>query len=60
MTKQELENQYLIECTKYFAPLDEMREALDNREGIARLSYKELLVIVDTTPNLKLDLAKAL
>ena len=44
---------YLEECTKFFAPLDEINEALLNSEGIAGVSYQELLAIINTDIELK-------
>jgi hypothetical protein len=50
------EQQYQEDCTKYFAPLDEIAEALSNGEGINGLTYKELNMMVQSNENLKLDL----
>ena len=36
---------YLEECTKFFAPLDEIEEAIINGEGIAGISHQELLAL---------------
>ncbi len=47
---------YLEECNKYFAPLDEIQEAIDNGEGIAGMSAQELRQIVSLNPQLKKDL----
>lgn len=47
---------YLEQCTKYFAPLDEIQEALNNREGISGLSYNELVLLVNSKVDLKRDL----
>ena len=44
---------YLEECTKFFAPLDEIEEAIINGEGIAGISHQELLAIVNTDTELK-------
>lgn len=34
---------YLEQCNKYFAPLDEIGEALRNKEGVAGISNFELV-----------------
>ncbi len=34
---------YLEECTKFFAPLDEIQEALRNHEGILGMDFDETL-----------------
>lgn len=41
------EQQYLKDCTEFFAPLDEIAEALINEEGVNGISYTELKFIVD-------------
>lgn len=40
------EQQYLEECTKYFAPLDEICEAIRNKEGLQGLTYDNVVMIV--------------
>jgi hypothetical protein len=47
---------YLEECNKYFAPLDEIQEALDNGEGLCGISNKDLIAIVNSNPELAKDL----
>ncbi len=47
---------YLESCTKYFAPLDEIQEALDNNEGLCGLSSVELKSLVNSNKELKTDL----
>ena len=46
---------YLEESTKYFAPLDEIAEALINHEGICGLGYPELLMVVKMRDEFVLD-----
>lgn len=48
--------QYLYYSTKYFAPLDEILEALENNEGIAGLSHEELLQVIMSNNSLSSDL----
>ena len=50
---------YLAECTKYFQPLDESQDALDNNEGVAGISYLELVSMVEFNKELKHDLTVA-
>lgn len=47
---------YLESCNKYFAPLDEIQEALDNEEGLKGIDYEELLRIVSFNKELVKDL----
>jgi hypothetical protein len=47
---------YEQQCTKYFLPLDEIAEALNNGEGISGLTYIELKSIVERNSELKSDL----
>jgi len=49
---------YLESCTKYFAPLDEIDEALRNNEGLAGLTNSELVILVNGNKSLKADLLK--
>tara|TARA_R110002111_G_scaffold167314_1_gene233231 strand:+ start:398 stop:586 length:189 start_codon:yes stop_codon:yes gene_type:complete len=48
---------YLEECTKYFAPLDEIVEALHNNEGVSGITYKELIAITTNNTALNNDIA---
>ena len=52
------EKQYEIDCNKYFAPLDEMAEAIRNKEGICGISFEELENIVNTNKSIKEDIKK--
>ena len=45
--------QYQKDCTRFFAPLDEIVEAIENFEGIAGLSYTELLSMINQSTELK-------
>ena len=47
---------YKEQCTKYFAPLDEIQEALTNNEGICGIGSDELTAMVDINVELKHDL----
>lgn len=49
---------YLESCTKYFAPIDEIIEAMDNEEGVAGLSFFELKALVESNINLQRDIAE--
>ena len=44
---------YLESCNKFFAPLDEIIEALENFEGLSGIDYNELKMLVDTNKELK-------
>ena len=50
---------YLEECNKYFAPLDEIQDALENNEGLCGLTYVELHYAVAANPQLQKDLRDA-
>tara|TARA_R110000851_G_scaffold187039_1_gene336518 strand:+ start:224 stop:403 length:180 start_codon:yes stop_codon:yes gene_type:complete len=45
--------QYQDDCTKFFAPCDEIAESLINNEGIAGVDYQTLVVLVSS--NVELD-----
>ena len=45
---------YEEECTKWFAPLDEIVEALNNNEGITGISHNELVLLISCDVSLKL------
>lgn len=47
---------YLELCNKYFQPLDEIAEALENGEGLSGLSYEELTNLCTLNHELKEDL----
>ena len=47
---------YLEQCNKYFAPLDEICEALRNEEGICGMSNRELVKKVVLDKSLTSDL----
>jgi hypothetical protein len=47
------EQQYLLDCTEFFAPLDEIAEALHNEEGVNGISYAELQFIVSNNIRMK-------
>ena len=47
---------YLESCNKYFAPLDEIQEALDNNEGCAGITNQELRFVVKFNKELAKDL----
>tara|TARA_R110000803_G_C11935327_1_gene315894 strand:+ start:376 stop:555 length:180 start_codon:yes stop_codon:yes gene_type:complete len=44
--------QYQDDCTKFFAPCDEIAESLINNEGIAGVDYKTLVALVSSNPEL--------
>lgn len=44
--------QYLADCNDFFAPLDEIAEALNDGEGLNGLSSIELIFIVDANPDM--------
>ena len=44
--------EYIEQCNKFFAPLDEIIEALNNQEGIKGISYDELVAIINTNSEL--------
>jgi len=48
---------YEEECTKWFAPADEIAEALRNNEGLCGLSHEELkkIVISDSSLMMAVD-----
>jgi hypothetical protein len=48
---------YLDQCNRYFAPLDEIAEALSNGEAVAGVSYSELVGLVRSNPDLNKDLS---
>lgn len=48
---------YEEQCNKYFAPIDEISEALANGEGINCMGSKELFSIVESNSELREDLA---
>ena len=50
---------YEEECTKYFAPLDEISEAINNNEGMCGISFDELRNLVALNEEMKADLYKA-
>ena len=45
--------QYLDDCKRFFAPCDEIAEAIINGEGLAGVDNKTLLVLIGS--NLELD-----
>jgi hypothetical protein len=47
---------YLIMCDKYFAPLDEIAEALRNGEGLYGISADKIKAYVSDKVELKQDL----
>jgi hypothetical protein len=44
------EQQYLKDCTDFFAPLDEIAEAIRNKEGLQGVTYIELIRLVNSNP----------
>jgi hypothetical protein len=44
--------QYQDDCTKFFAPCDEIAESLINNEGIAGVDYQTLVSLVGSNPEL--------
>lgn len=59
MTYEE-ELAYHEECTKYFAPLDEICEAMENDEGIYGLTNDELYTILENNKELMNDVENML
>lgn len=49
---------YVHQCNKYFAPLDEIAEAVINNEGLNGLSNDELLNLISSNTELDSDLCK--
>ena len=47
---------YEEQCNKYFAPLDEIAEALTNNDGICGISNTELSRLVESNQHLTADL----
>jgi hypothetical protein len=47
------EIQYQKDCTSFFAPADEIAEALRNKEGILGLSYSNLIIMIKNNEKLK-------
>jgi F420-0:gamma-glutamyl ligase-like protein len=47
---------YTEMCNKYFAPLDEIAEALNNFEGVCGFIYTELQAVVFDNKTLQSDL----
>ena len=47
---------YEEQCTKYFAPLEEIDEAIRNSEGVAGISNQELRFIVNHNKSMRADL----
>ena len=47
---------YQEQCTKYFAPLDEIAEAMLNCEGICGFTFNELYSIIENNKELQQDL----
>jgi len=45
--------QYQDDCTKFFAPCDEIAECLINNEGIAGVDHQTLVILVGS--NVELD-----
>ena len=45
-------DQYLADCNDFFAPLDEIAEALNNGEGLNGISSIELIFIVHNNAEL--------
>ena len=43
-------------CNKFFAPLDEIAEALQNNEGLLNMSFRELVFICHNNDELTSDL----
>tara|TARA_R110002012_G_scaffold49804_4_gene128838 strand:+ start:17809 stop:17979 length:171 start_codon:yes stop_codon:yes gene_type:complete len=50
------DSKYLELCNKYFAPLDEISEAIENQEGLMGMSYEELMFICNKNIELSKDL----
>ncbi len=44
---------YLESCNMFFAPLDEIIEAVENQEGVNGMSYNELVNMINFNPKLK-------
>lgn len=49
---------YLESCTKYFAPIDEIIEALANNEGLSGMTNKELVMVVTANKSLMSDICE--
>ena len=49
---------YQEQCTKYFAPLDEIAAAIMNGEGTAGLTLEEILSVISINKTLDADLCK--
>ena len=49
--------EYTESCTKYFAPIDEIIEAMDNKHGLSGMTYNELSFIVEGKNDLSEDIA---
>jgi len=47
---------YVEQCTKYFAPIDEIAEALNNNEGICGATNIELKLVVENNSELAADI----
>jgi hypothetical protein len=47
---------YQEQCVKYFAPLDEIAEAIANEESLMNISFNELLNMIAVNPELESDL----
>lgn len=54
------EQQYLDDCTNFFAPADEIAEALRNKEGIWVFSFNTLSNMVNNNEKLKEAVARYL
>lgn len=52
--------QYLADCIDFFAPLDEIAEALNNGEGLQGVSSIELIFIVEANPEIMARIQKYL
>ena len=50
-----MDKTYLEECNKYFAPLDEIIEAVMNDEGICGITNEELIGIIKCNKELMKD-----
>ena len=44
---------YLESCNMFFAPLDEIIEAVENQEGVNCMSYNELVNMINSNLKLK-------
>ena len=44
---------YLESCNMFFAPLDEIIEAVESFEGLSGIDYSELKMLVSTNKELK-------